>query len=210
MRDWLRQEKDMHEIINKRVVRFFLILSAIITIAGCSSRENRFGGTVSVVTPDFFGIGEDITVQLESNLRQPLGKGRRLIVATMVNLDDLYQTSSFGRALTEAISTRLFQRGFGVVEIRKSSEILMKDTSGELVLTRDVTLLSGEEETEGIVVGTYTLTPNSVLVNVKMLEATGREVLSAAGIEIQRTANINFLLSRNAGGKNMTMSAYER
>jgi len=170
----------------------------------------RTGGTVSVIAPDFFGIGENLASQLEANLRQGAGKGGGLIMTTVVDIDDLYQTSSFGRTLTEALSTRMFRRGFGVVEVRKTAELMIKNNSGELMLSRNAALLAKELEVQAIVVGTYALTPNSVIVNMKMLAVDSQEVLSVAGLEIQRSPSINHLLASSAGSAGMVLSAYEQ
>ena len=176
---------------------------------GCG-KNFRPGGTASVVTPDFFGIGEEIAIKLEQNFRHSTGKGRRLIMTTIVDIDDLYRTSRFGRTLTEALSTRLFRHGFGVLEIRKGDELLVKSKSGELMLTRNAALLAKQQNAEAIVVGTYSITPNSVIVNVKMLDTASQDVLSVAGIEIQRSPNINHLLSGSGRDAEVQLSAYER
>ena len=186
-----------------------MFCAGLLLTASCTQGV-RTGGTVSVIAPDFFGIGENLASQLEANLRQGAGKGGGLIMTTVVDIDDLYQTSSFGRTLTEALSTRMFRRGFGVVEVRKTAELMIKNNSGELMLSRNAALLAKELEVQAIVVGTYALTPNSVIVNMKMLAVDSQEVLSVAGLEIQRSPSINHLLASSAGSTGMVLSAYER
>jgi TolB-like protein len=179
-------------------------------------------GAVSVATPDFFGLGEDLATQLKANLRKRVTRQPRLIMATFVNIDDLGETSRFGRTLSEAMANRLFRHGFGVEEIRKTSEILMKNQDGELVLSRDASRVTASVAAEGIVSGTYALTPDTVIVSVRLLDAASQEVLSVADMEIQRSPAINDLLrssfqgSRAAssqparGSRAVSLSAYER
>jgi TolB-like protein len=133
-------------------------------------------------------------------------------MATVVDIDDLYATSRFGRTLTEALSTSLFRHGFGIVEIRKSTELLVKDKSGELMLSRDAKLLALEQEAGAILTGTYSLTPDTVIVNLKLIDAGSQDVLSVAGLEIQRSMSINHLLSNSTPGGmgDAVLSAYER
>jgi len=185
-----------------------LAVAILLLLTGCGKMKT--GGTVSVITPDFFGIGEELAVNLTANHRHPKGKGERVIVTTFVDVDNLYRTSRFGRTLTEALSTRLFGHGFGVIEVRKAAALLMKSDQGEMVLTRDAELLARQHEADSIVAGTYSLTPNSVIVNVKLLDCDSQEVLSATGIEIQRSRNINYLLSDSAGIADAELSVYER
>lgn len=186
------------------------LMTALALLAGCGPTVHT-GGTASVVTPDFFGLGEEVAQQLARNFQHGRVTGMSLMLTTLVEVDNLYETSRFGRTFTESLATRLFRHGFGVVEIRKASEVLVKNNSGELMLTRDAKLLAKEQRVHGIVVGTYSLTPQSVIVNVRILDAASQDVLSVAGVEIQRSGNINHLLAASAAGlQDAGLSAKER
>lgn len=180
----------------------FLLLLAVILLLAAGCVRQGGGRTVNIVTPDFFGISEDLAVQLTAGLRQPLGDNGRLIMSTMVDIDDLYRTTRFGRTLTEAMATRLFKHGFGVIEVRKASELLIKGQGGELILSRDARLLAGKHNAVALVTGTYALTPETVIVNVRFIDAGGQDVLSVAGLEIQRSRAINALLNSGEDSSN--------
>ena len=174
-----------------------LLLGWALLLAGCVPPATT-GGTASVVTPDFFGVGEELALQLTSGMRGARG-GQRLILTTVVDLDNLYTTTRFGRTLTEALSTSLFRHGFGVVEIRKSAKLLIRDNRGELMLTRDAKLLAKQQQAAAILTGTYSLTPTTVILNLRLLDAGSQQVLSVAGLELQRSRNINHLLAVGGG-----------
>lgn len=199
----MRERNGMHILVRMAVLGLVLL-----AFSGCG--KVRSGGTVSIKTPDFFGIADDLAVQLKLNSKYTLASNRRLLLTTMVDIDDFYRTSRFGRTLTDALAGRLFRNGFGIVEIRKASHLMVKKGSGELLLTRDISLMAGEQSVEAVVVGTYSLTPNSVIVSVRMLEPDTQEVLSVADMEIQRSNNINHLLFSAGGAGGGQLSAYER
>lgn len=185
------------------------VFVSLLLLGGCAAKPDQ--GPLAVVSADFFGFGEDLSRQLVDNMREGGHNGERLIVSTFVDLDDLYESTGFGRTLTEALSTCLFRRGFRIAEIRKAEELMFRDQVGELTLSRDVALLARGLKVQAILTGTYSLTPTTVIVNVKLLEAGSQEVLSVAGLEIERSANINYLLSRRGGDMVIgTLSAYER
>jgi len=184
-----------------------LALAVMFLLCGCAPRVNN-GGTVSVVTPDIFGVGEELALQLTSGMRGG-GNGRRLLLTTIVDLDSLHSTTRFGRTLSEALSTSLFRHDFGVVEIRKGADLLIRDNSGELMLTRDATLLAKQQQVAVILTGTYSLTPTTVIINLKLLDAGSQQVLSVAGLEMQRSRTINHLLAAGSGN-DAFLSAYER
>ncbi len=207
------------KFVTKRYVGygFFLVIAVLMISCSLSHLSQKSQAspeprkkTVSIVSPDFFGIGDDLAARLSDGLRRPLGNNKRLIVTTVVNIDNLYQTSRFGRTLTETLSTRLFHHGFGVVEVRKSFDLLIKNGKGELMLTRDAKLLAKEYEAEAVAVGTYSTTPSSVIVNVRLLNAGSQDVLSVAGLEIERSKNINYLLAMTGGHHETSLSVYER
>jgi TolB-like protein len=185
------------------------LVVVLLLAAGCG--QPRTGGTLSVATPDFFGIGDDLALQLKINLRGSAAGRQRLIMATFVDLDDLERTSRFGRTLPEALANQLFRHGFGVVEIRKAEELFVQNRGGEMVLTRDAARLAASAAADGIVCGTYALTPRTVIVSVRLLDAGSQEVLSVADMEIQRSPAINGLLLGGAGGmQEAVLSAHER
>ncbi|MCB2182840.1 MAG: hypothetical protein KQH63_12475 [Desulfobulbaceae bacterium] len=191
-----------------RIQLIYILGALILLLSGCSA--SRHGGTLSVASPDFFGFGEELAQQLVVNRRPGVGQNERLILTTFVNLDDLYETSGFGRTLAESLSGSLFKRGYGMAEIRKGPGLYVKSKSGELTLTRDASLIAQKEQVQGIVVGTYSLTPTTVIVNARMLEAGSAEVLSVASLELERSRNINYLLLDRSGAMTGALSAYER
>ncbi len=180
----------------------------LLFLSGCFA--SRPVETVFVASPNFFGFGEDLATQLDANRRTGGGVGERLILTTFVNLDDLYETTGFGRALTEALSTSLFKKGFRLAEIRKAPGLYVKSKTGELILTRDASLIAEKERAQALVAGTYSLTPTTVIVNVRLIEAGSAEVVSVGALEIERSKNINYLLADKAGVVTGPLSAYER
>lgn len=174
---------------------------------GCS-HQLRTGGTVSVMSPDFFGIGENIARQLDMNHRQRL-KGEQVIMTALVPLDSLNTTSDFGLVMSEALATQLFHRGVEVVETRKAKSVMVISAKGEFILSRQGEKIAKEQQASAIIAGTYSLTPQTVIVNVRLLGAVGNEVLSVAGIEIQRSPAINALLARRTESAAPELSAYE-
>ncbi|MDZ7642524.1 MAG: FlgO family outer membrane protein [Desulfurivibrio sp.] len=199
-----------------KILPWLLLLGLLgLVLGGCAAKRptGDTGATVSVISPDFFGIGEDLAHQLVSN-RRAVGRPAetRLIFTSLVNIDDLEQSSRFGRTLSEALATQLFRRGFAVEELRKGEAIMMRDATGELVLTRQTARLARQHEAHALVTGTYALTPKTVIINVRLLDTASQAVLSVAGLELQRSAAINnMLVSRGGGGlPDAGLSGYER
>ncbi len=160
--------------------------------------------------PDFLAVGTKLADQLADSRRPPRpSSGERLVVASLVSLDDLEKTSSFGRAISEAVSAALFRRGFEVLEIRKTPDIYLEKRLGTLVLSRNAAVLARQQQLRSVVAGTYSLTPTSVIVQVKMLATDSADVLAVAGLEIVRNTGVNHLLADAGSGLVGPLSAYE-
>ncbi len=171
-----------------------MIAALLVSILLTACAQTRTPQTLSAASPDFFGIGDNLARQLINN-RRSLNTNETLIFTTIVNLNNLDQTSKFGRALSESLATRLFQYGFHVIELRKAGAIMVKDKTGELILSRESEELGKKQKADAIVAGTYSLTPKSIIINIKLLAAGTQEVLSVAGMELNRSLNINYLLA---------------
>ncbi len=194
--------------MNRRIQTAALLLLLLGGLTGCF--WSKPGGTVSAASPDFFGFGDYLARQLVANRGYGPGSGERIILTSMVNLDNLYETSAFGRTMTESLSTCLFRYGFRVAEVRKAPSVFIRDKEGELLLSRDTSLIAKSQKVQSIVTGTYSLTPSTVIINVRLLDAGSQEVLSVAGMELQRSHNINYLLAGDGSLVDARLSAYER
>lgn len=124
-------------------------------------------------------------------------------VTTLVNLDDLYSTSSFGRMYAEQLMSELTIRGFDVVELRHADALQFLASSGEFALSRDVGFVRRERELGGVVVGTYVISPVRVYVNARLLDPTSSRVLSAGSVEMDKTSEIAKML--RGGGAPATL-----
>ena len=185
--------------------KIIAILIALFS-AGCAGQEQN----LSLPAANFFGFGEKITAQLLASNPHGAVQGQKLILTTLVDLDNLYNTSAFGRAITESLSTCLFRQGFQVTEVRKTPGLFIQQKKGELALSRNAARVAPEQDATAIITGTYSLTPATVIINIRMIAADSSTVLSVAGLEIDRNKNINSLLHRTSASSRYELSAYEQ
>jgi TolB-like protein len=126
-------------------------------------------------------------------------------VTTLVNLDDLYNTSTFGRIYTEQLMSELAMRGYQVIELRHTDALQFLNNTGEFALSRDMTSVRHERDLGAIIVGTYVASPVRVYVNARLLDPNTSSVLSAGSVEMAKTTEIARLMRQ--GG---VMTALER
>ncbi len=122
--------------------------------------------------------------------------GGPLIVATVVNIDALEQSSTLGRLISEQVSARLSQRGFTMIEMKFRSSIYMKRGEGELVLTREISEVARNNKAQAVVLGSYGVGGSSVYVNMKIVSPGNNTVLAAYDYVLPYNGEIRSMLTR--------------
>lgn len=118
-----------------------------------------------------------------------------IAVSCFVDLKKLTRTSSFGRYLAEQLMTEFQQQGYRVIEIRKSTSIMIQEKRGEYGLSRDMAEISPDVAARTLITGTYTLAGDHILVNAKVLDNKSAALLSSATMVFPRTKLTDLLLA---------------
>lgn len=106
--------------------------------------------------------------QLERNLdRKSLSN--MFIVTSFTNLDNLKESTTFGRLLSENLMHELQVRKWNVFDVRLTKDIIINE-SGEFSLSRDIKKIRDTYKIGGIVTGTYTVVNKSIIVNARVMD----------------------------------------
>ena len=108
-----------------------------------------------------------------------------LIITSFANLDDLSETSSFGRLIGEQLMHEMKVRGWNVVDMRVTKSISVNPT-GEFSLSRDLGRIRDSFKAGSIVVGTYAKTTDGFLVSARVIDVTAGTVVSTAQTRFAR------------------------
>jgi TolB-like protein len=119
----------------------------------------------------------------------------KILVATVVELDTLNESSTLGRSISEQVQARLTQRGYAVIEAKLRGQMVMNKAQGELMLSRELRDLQKSHSAEAVVVGTYTLARNYVYVNLKMI-GPDNIALGAHNYALPLDRNVRALLNK--------------
>jgi len=124
----------------------------------------------------------DIANQLfssKANKKNP----SRVILTSFVDLNDLENTSIFGRLISESMFNELHIRKFLVTDFR-GQEAVSVNEDGEFHITRDVEKLKDMvNAVEYILVGTYVkFEDESLLINARILDSLTGSVFSSARV----------------------------
>ncbi len=139
---------------------------------------------------------------LSSMLLRRTSSGSGIVAASFVELDDLDQTSGFGRLASQQVGSRIGQHGFRVLEARIGAELRMDVRHGEFLLTRDsVRLLATEYEAHAALVGVYSPAGDKVFVSARVVRLADNAVLGAYEYYVPLRGEVSQLLSAGSGGR---------
>ncbi|MBU1352320.1 MAG: hypothetical protein KKB95_10565 [Gammaproteobacteria bacterium] len=125
----------------------------------------------------------------------PLDRDHAVLVATLVNVDRLSESSRLGRIFSEQIAGRLVQRGLSVTELKMRESVAMQREQGELLLSRELRDVSRAHDAQAVVVGTYAVSSTILYVSIKLVKPDGNLVVAAHNYAVPMDDNVRALLA---------------
>ena len=180
----------------RRGVFWLAVVVASLGLQGCASAVNgyyygdRATGTSRV---DLIEVNERATDALLLNA--PLDASQPVLVATLVNIDRLSESSRLGRIFAEQIATRMVQRGLRVTEVKLRENLVLHREQGELLLSREVREVSQSHDAQAVVVGTYAVSATVLYISLKLVNPAGNQVIAAHNYAVPVDENVRSLLN---------------
>jgi len=156
-----------------------LLLVFFLGAAGCSQLngtrlEPILGGDIDLVA-----LGDEVAENLLSQPVPPLvphQPEQPILITTLVNNDNLEDTSSFGRSFQNNITAGFASRGYAVKEIKLRRNLLVEKYKGEFMLTRDLQELADKQRAQAVVVGTYTMANRIMYLSIRLVSPQNQAI----------------------------------
>jgi TolB-like protein len=186
-------------------MRQVILLGACVVLGGCVA-PNQLHGYVPdpAVGPTYEQAAKSRLIianheaadVLLSQGATSLDRAKPILTATLVDLDNLKQSSRLGRLISEHIASRFTQRGLSVVEMKMRGSIFVQESEGELLLSREVQNISQSHSAQAVIVGTYARSQDYVYVTAKLVRSIDHVVLAAHNYVLPLDSNVSAMLSR--------------
>lgn len=128
----------------------------------------------------------------------PLDAQHPILVATLVNVDRLTESSRLGRIFSEQIAGRMVQRGLRVVELKLRDSVSLQRDQGELLLSREVRDVGQSHDAQAVLVGTYAASATALYISLKLVTPAGNAVVAAHDYAVPMEDNVRVLLANGA------------
>jgi hypothetical protein len=171
--------------------RFAIALLALpLLLAGCATTDQA--ARPDAIMNTSYKAGDALLGQLNGKLAHD----KPLIMATIVSIDALDQSSTLGRLLSEQITTRLVHGGMKMVEMKLRNNVYLKRDTGELMLTREIGEVALAHQAQAIVVGSYAESNEFVFVNLKVIQPNNNFVLAGYDFALPKDRVVRSMLSQ--------------
>lgn len=168
------------------------LLALPLLLAGCATTDQAHGSPDAIMNVSY-KAGDALLAQLNGKLAQD----KPLIMATIVNIDALEQSSTLGRLLSEQITTRLVHGGVKMVEMKLRNNVYLKRNTGELMLTREIGEVALAHHAQAIVVGSYAESNEFIFINLKVIQPNTNFVLAGYDFVLAKDRVVRSMLSQH-------------
>lgn len=171
-----------------------LSFSALLLLSACSTTinhtpvENYLRLDTNLVSLSY-KIAENLVERAMPPL-VPYHPNMPVLVTTFVDNNDLTQTSQCGRILQEHISSRLVQLGYTVREIKMASTLTIEPKSGETLLSRELSRIEGEHESQAILVGTFSRSERILYISARLISPMNHNILATDDYKLRMDDNL--------------------
>jgi TolB-like protein len=162
-----------------------LLASAIAAVAlvGCAQKPaatERVQPTYETITQDkFTETNRAAVAKLVEGISQSYLGEAPILVATVVNINDLRRSAPLGRTLSEQYSSELVRLGLNVKELKLRGDVFVQEGTGELLLSREIKDIARSHAATLVLVGTYSVAANLTYLNIKLVRTEDGRIIRA-------------------------------
>ncbi len=166
-------------------------------MTACTTQQtiNRTDPTYESVQQDRFqATNRAAAFQLVEGINPLELSDAPVLVATIVNINDLRRTAPLGRTLSEQYTTGLVHRGFNVKEVKLRGDLFVQEGTGELLLSRELKDIARAHNASYVLVGTYSVAATLTHINLKMVRTQDARIIRAHDYALPNDRDVMRLL----------------
>lgn len=152
----------------------FLALSA-----GCSYYRHY-----EVSDDDLIEISQDVTDELKDKSTKIIPKNSLILVGTLLHVNNLNETSAFGRIISNQIASAFHNSGYRIIGMEMPIDLFSMKKDGTLYLTDEVKTIIKPYNPAVIVGGVYAPGKNNTYVSLRMVDLFTKNILASTDVPV--------------------------
>lgn len=169
-------------------LRVCALVLGVVTIAGCASKEYDTGIDLIISTNR---AAANNLIRMAGSQISP---STNIIVASFADINDLGQSSTFGRVASQQLTSQLTAAGYSVVEMLLRNSVYINETQGAFLLSREVNDISAQHNAHLVLAGTYAVGENNVFVTAKLIRTSDSVIVASHDYALPYTRDMRSLL----------------
>jgi len=182
--------------MSQRLVLAAAATAALIGLSACStSAPVRVETTYDEAAKNaFIGTNKAAVDRLLAGVnRESIGQSV-VLVATVVNVNDLSRAAPLGRTLSEQYASTLVGAGLNVKELKLRGDVFVKEGTGELLLSREIKDIAKSHNASMVLVGTYSSAASVTYVSLKLVRTEDGRILNGHDYALPNDRDVQRLL----------------
>ena len=173
-------------------------MAVAVALVGCSSQPNVTLPTYEqAAAHPFLQANRDAMAKLLAGL--PAAQVSPLLVATIVDVNDLRVSSPLGRTLSEQYSSAAAAAGIDVREMKLRGDVFVREQTGELLLSREIKDIARVHQATAVLVGTYSVAAEYVYINLKLVRSENGQILRGYDYALPKDRDVQRLVRKPTG-----------
>ena len=174
----------------------FLPVAALALLVGCASTTPvRLDVTYEEAAANkFVSTNRDAINKLVAGFDIAQMGDTPVLVATIVNVNDMRRSAPLGRTLSEQYATHMVNAGFNVKEMKLRGDVFVKEETGELLLSREIKEIAQSHHANYVLVGTYSSAASVTYISLKFVRTEDSRIVRGYDYALPNDKDITKLL----------------
>lgn len=180
-----------------KLLRLSMAVAAAVVLAGCASNNApiRTGPTYEeAAASKFMATNRKAIDSLVGGIDLAQLGGAPVLVATIVNVNDLRRAAPLGRTLSEQYASSMVANGFNVKELKLRGDVFVREETGELLLSREVKDIARVHNAAMVLVGTYSAAAQFTYVSLKLVRTDSGQIVRGHDYALPNDTDVSRLL----------------
>ncbi len=179
-----------------KYLRLSMAMAAALVLAGCANNSPvRLGPTYEEAAASKFMAANRTAINtLVTGIDLTQLAGAPVLVATVVNVNDLRRAAPLGRTLSEQYASVMVANGFNVKELKLRGDVFVREETGELLLSREVKDIARVHNAAMVLVGTYSAAAQFTYVSLKLVRTDTGQIVRGHDYALPNDADVSRLL----------------
>lgn len=171
--------------------------AATVALTGCSTTPVNVKSEPTyedAANSKFMNVNREAINRLVAGVDLAKIAGAPVLVATVVNVNDLRRAAPLGRTLSEQYASFMVASGFHVKELKLRGDVFVREETGEMMLSREVKDIARAHSAGLVVVGTYSTAAQFTYISLKLVRTDTGQILRGHDYALPNDADVSRLL----------------